>query len=264
MTDKEESKGVNIKIKGVMSSKVGLTDILGEVFHAIKVSDWKNERAKNNNAYVPTMKEHVANIFTHGVLVFPSVWLSWLMVANARGAAQLYCSLVYGAVLTGLFTVSTVFHTVAALTTGGLWRDLLHRSDRAMIYLFIAGSYTPWLQLRHLNGVSVELRWAVWLLALLGITYQQLFHEKYKALETTFYVLIATLPSLAVLEMEDRSGLTELQAGGAVYMAGVVFFKSDGLIPLAHAIWHIHVVVGAIIHYQAVNTYLITPNNVVQ
>ena len=47
-------------------------------------------------------------------------------------------------------------------------------------------------------------------------------------------------------------------------MAGGVFFKSDGLIPLAHAIWHIHVVVGAIIHYQAVNTYLITPNNVVQ
>ena len=38
------------------------------------------------------------------------------------------------------------------------WRDLLHRSDRAMIYLFIAGSYTPWLQLRHLDGVSVELR----------------------------------------------------------------------------------------------------------
>ena len=70
MTDKEESKGVNIKIKGVMSSKVRLTDILGEVFHAIKVSDWKNERAKNNNAYVPTMKEHVANIFTHGVLTY--------------------------------------------------------------------------------------------------------------------------------------------------------------------------------------------------
>ena len=83
----------------------------------------------------------------------------------------------------------------------GLWRDVLHRCDRAMIYLFIAGSYTPWLNLRHLDGVSVELRWAVWLLALLGITYQQLFHERYKALETLFYVVIATLPSLAVLEM---------------------------------------------------------------
>ena len=41
----------------------------------------------------------------------------------------------------------------------------------------------------------------MWLLALLGITYQQLFHERYKALETLFYVIIATLPSLAVLEM---------------------------------------------------------------
>ena len=92
------------------------------------------------------------------MLVIPSLWLSWLMVSNARGATQLYCSLVYGAVLTGLFTVSTVFHTVAAVSSGGLWRDLLHRSDRAMIYLFIAGSYTPWLQLRHLDGVSVELR----------------------------------------------------------------------------------------------------------
>lgn len=49
-----------------------------------------------------------------------------------------------------------------------------------------------------------------------------------------------------------------------MYLAGVFFFKSDGVIPLAHAIWHVHVVVGAIIHYQAVNTYLITPHNLVQ
>ena len=70
-----------------------------------------------------------------------------------------------------------------------------------MIYLFIAGSYTPWLNLRNLDGVTVELRWAVWVLATLGILYQQLFHEKYKALETLFYVIIATMPSLAVLEM---------------------------------------------------------------
>ena len=51
-----------------------------------------------------------------------------------------------------------------------------------------------------LDSISL-CRWAVWLLALLGITYQQLFHERYKALETLFYVIIATLPSLAVLEM---------------------------------------------------------------
>jgi len=250
-------------MKTLLSSKQRVLDQVTDLCQAVAKSEWKNDRAKNNNAYVPTMKEHVANIVTHGILVLPSIWLSYLMISNATGPTQFYCCVVYGAVLTGLFTVSTIFHTVAAISSGGIWKDLLHRSDRAMIYLFIAGSYTPWLQLRHLDGVSVELRWAVWLLALLGITYQQLFHERYKALETCFYVIIAILPSLAVLEMRDRSGLAELQTGGAVYLFGVFFFKSDGIIPLAHAIWHLHVVVGAIIHYQAVNTYLITPNNFV-
>ena len=50
-----------------MKTKAGLSDILGEVYTAVIESEWKNERAKNNNAYVPTMKEHVANIITHGV-----------------------------------------------------------------------------------------------------------------------------------------------------------------------------------------------------
>ena len=64
-----------------MKTKVGLSDILGHVIQAVKESGWKNERAKNNNAYVPTMKEHVANILTHGVRhdyksVFNNVMLS--------------------------------------------------------------------------------------------------------------------------------------------------------------------------------------------
>ena len=62
MTGEEEADTVNMK------TKAGLSDILGEVYHAFRESEWKNERAKNNNAYVPTMKEHVANIITHGVI----------------------------------------------------------------------------------------------------------------------------------------------------------------------------------------------------
>ena len=107
------------------------------VFQAVKESEWKNDRAKNNNAYVPTMKEHIANILTHGVIVIPTIYLSYLMISSATGTssssslsmisagssclgtAQLYCSLVYGAVLTGLFSVSTAFHTVAAISSGG-------------------------------------------------------------------------------------------------------------------------------------------------
>ena len=72
-----------------------------------------------------------------------------------------------------------------------------------MIYLFIAGSYTPWLYLKPfvVDSYSVELRWFIWYLATAGIIYQQVFHEQYKMLETIFYVSIGLFPALAVLEM---------------------------------------------------------------
>ena len=66
MTGQDEADCVDMK------TKTGLSDILAQVYHAVRESEWKNERAKNNNAYVPTMKEHVANIMTHGVTHTPT------------------------------------------------------------------------------------------------------------------------------------------------------------------------------------------------
>ncbi|MCL4154940.1 UNVERIFIED_CONTAM: hypothetical protein GTU68_038589 [Idotea baltica] len=78
-------------------------------------------------------------------------------------------------------------------------------------------------------------------------------------METIFYLIIGVAPSLAVMEMEDVSGLPELKLGGLIYILGVVFFKMDGRIPLAHAIWHLFVVLGSFVHYYAVLNYLILP-----
>lgn len=70
--------------------------------------------------------------------------------------------------------------------------------------------------------------------------------------------LIIITTTITVLQ-DDRSGLAELKLGGAIYVLGVVFFKLDGRVPLAHAIWHLFVVLAAFIHYYAVLTYLILP-----
>lgn len=45
--------------------------------------------------------------------------------------------------------------------------------------------------------------------------------------------------------------------GGAIYIAGVAFFKCDGIVPFAHAIWHCFVSVAAVFHYVAVCKYLL-------
>lgn len=80
-------------------------------------------------------------------------------------------------------------------------KDLLHRCDRGMIYIFIAGSYFPWLTIKQFpdDGWSSSMKWFVWLLAILGVTYQQAFHEKYKNLEIFFYLVIGMFPALPII-----------------------------------------------------------------
>ena len=55
----------------------------------------------------------------------------------------------------------------------------------------------------------------------------------------------------------NSDGIFELAIGGIIYVAGVLFFKMDGIIPFAHAIWHCFVFGGAISHFYAINKYLV-------
>lgn len=57
--------------------------------------------------------------------------------------------------------------------------------------------------------------------------------------------------------------MTELKIGGLLYVMGIVFFKSDGSIPCAHAIWHLFVVFAAGVHYFAIlnNLYPLLPHD---
>ena len=81
--------------------------------------------------------------------------------------------------------------------------ETFHRLDRLMIYLFIAGSYTPWLSLKTLpnDGWGRVLEWAIWPISATGILYQQLFHERNKLLSTIIYVIIGVAPAVVVFEM---------------------------------------------------------------
>lgn len=70
-----------------------------------------------------------------------------------------------------------------------------------MIYIFIAASYFPWLNVDHFpnDKLLFTMRYAVWIMAILGILYQQIFHERYKMLETIFYLIIGIGPSYAII-----------------------------------------------------------------
>uniref|UniRef100_A0A183SLS2 Monocyte to macrophage differentiation factor 2 n=1 Tax=Schistocephalus solidus TaxID=70667 RepID=A0A183SLS2_SCHSO len=72
--------------------------------------------------------------------------------------------------------------------------------------------------------------------------------------QTIFYI---SSPFFLSIKM-DPSGQHVALQGGLFYLFGIIFFKMDGRIPLAHAIWHCFVASGAYTHFVAIDTYLIT------
>jgi len=54
----------------------------------------------------------------------------------------------------------------------------------------------------------------------------------------------------------NKDGILEMALSGFIVISGIFFFKADGMIPFAHAIWHCFVAAGAAFHYYAILKYL--------
>ncbi|XP_067355215.1 monocyte to macrophage differentiation factor 2-like isoform X2 [Channa argus] len=200
-----------------------------------------NNRVPPNKRYQPTEYEHAANCATHALWIIPSLLGSSVLHFQSEDQWERLSAWVYGAGLSSLFIISTLFHTVS-------WKKSHLR-----------------LNLRELGPWACHMRWLVWVMASFGTTYVFFFHERYKLMELICYTVMGVFPALVILSMPEQSGLYELLVGGAFYCLGMVFFKSDGIVPFAHAIWHMFVATGAAIHYYAIWKYLYAqPSNQVQ
>ncbi|XP_046690691.1 monocyte to macrophage differentiation factor 2a isoform X1 [Silurus meridionalis] len=216
-----------------------------------------NSRVPSSKRYQPTEYEHAANCATHGFWIIPSIMGSSLLYLLSDDKWESITAWLYGTGLSGLFIMSTMFHTVSWKKSHlQIVEQCFHMCDRMVIYFFIAASYAPWLNLRELGPWAAHMRWLVWIMACVGSAYVFFFHEKNKILDLTCYTVMGAVPAFVLLSMPNREGVLELSMGGVFYCLGVVFFKSDGLVPFAHAIWHIFVAIGAAIHYYAIWRYL--------
>uniref|UniRef100_A0ABI7ZVD0 Monocyte to macrophage differentiation associated n=1 Tax=Felis catus TaxID=9685 RepID=A0ABI7ZVD0_FELCA len=236
----------------VMGSSQTCSSLVLEANLALSMRDYlkshgfMNHRAPANGRYKPTCYEHAANCYTHAFLIVPAIVGSALLHRLSDDCWEKITAWIYGMGLCALFIVSTVFHIVS-------WKKshlrtvehCFHMCDRMVIYFFIAASYAPWLNLRELGPLASHMRWFIWLMAAGGTIYVFLYHEKYKVVELFFYLTMGFSPALVVTSMNNTDGLHELACGGLIYCLGVVFFKSDGIIPFAHAIWHLFVATAA-------------------
>ena len=205
-----------------------------------------------------------ANGLTHLAGVAFALGTLVLLVRLALGTGSvgaLVAFAVFGSSLIALYAASTIHH---ALPFGpvGVARSL--RVDHMMIFVLIAGTYTPFCLIALRGGLRWGLLAGVWTLACAGITLKIGWMGVPVWLSTGLYVAmgwLALLAAPALLAVVPPAGVAWILAGGIIYTVGAVIFATGRprLRPDvfgAHALWHLLVLAGSACHVWAVARYL--------
>lgn len=201
--------------------------------------------------------EEIANALSHGLgLVLAVVALPLLVHTAAReqGAAGIVAACLFGSTMIVLYATSTLYHAMPE----GRGKHWLNRLDHAAIYLFIAGSYMPFL-LGVLHGAwGWSLFGVVWGAAALGIVAKLFNRLRHPLWSTGLYVAMGWVAVIAAAPLVQRmpaNGLAWLVAGGLSYTLGALVFLFDHRFRYAHLVWHLFVMGGSACHFLAALWY---------
>ena len=200
-----------------------------------------------------TWGEEVANSLSHGIgflLAVASLPILVQFSAQRGGTPSVVAASLFCATMILLYGVSTLYHALPA----GRAKHWLNRLDHAAIYLFIAGSYMPYL-LGVLRGPwGWTLFGIVWGAAALGVV-AKLFNRLRRPLWSTgLYLAMGWVALIAAVPLFERLAapeLTWLVAGGLAYTLGAVVFHFDSKLRYGHFVWHLFVLAGTACHFVA-------------
>jgi hemolysin III len=204
--------------------------------------------------------EEVANTLTHGfglvlsvagffVLAFLSSWRGdfWYILS----------SVVYGLSLITLYAASTCYHGAISPKL----KTRLQILDHCCIYLLIAGTYTPFTLVVLRDSIGASLFILIWSCALVGILLKLIFGKRFPVASVLSYLLMGWIGAFAVQPLADDLGflpIALLVAGGFAYSIGVIFFAWKSL-RHHHAVWHLFVLAGSVLHFLAIAIYVTPP-----
>jgi hemolysin III len=204
----------------------------------------------------PTPGEELANTLTHGAGALGGVAITAILVVIAAlrsDAWGIVGAAIFGAALVALYTASTIYHAVRPPVLKARLKVL----DHAMIYVLIAGSYTPFMLGGLRGGWGWSLFGVIWGLAVAGVVFKLFFIDRFPRLSTALYLAMGWLILLALgpmIQSLEPATLLWLLAGGIAYSAGTIFYH--GTRRYAHAVWHLFVLAGSACHVVAVATQL--------
>jgi hemolysin III len=202
--------------------------------------------------------EEVANSLSHGAGALLAAVFSPQLISNAiqAGTTQALAAAVYCASMILLFSVSAAYHWMPA----GATKDLMRRLDHAAIFLFIAGTYTPFMLGSVADQGGYWILAVVWLVATVGTVAKCANRLTHPFLSTALYLGLGWLsvfilkPLMSAMPTE---GLALIISGGVLYTLGAIVFHFDHRVRYAHFVWHLLVLGASGCHFVAVLRYAV-------
>lgn len=207
------------------------------------------------------------NSFTHlaGALLAGVGLLALLSIAIGNGSTrQVVAFSIFGGSLVATYCASAFYHTFH-LSERGVMQ--LRRIDQMMVYVLIAGTYTPICLILLRGSVGLGLLIAVWSIAALGIIVTLAWVSAPHWVSNGLYLGMGWLALLVIRPLLAAAPLgffLLLALGGVIYTIGAVMLalhwprvKAGALPKLfgSHEIWHLCVIAGSVAHYVAILTY---------
>jgi len=200
-----------------------------------------------------SLAELIADGIVHGIgIVFALSLGTVLIVFAAIGTArsELPAIIVYLVTLLTVLGVSLAFN----LAPVSSFKKAMARLDQAAIFLFIAGTYTPFLAILGGTRDGQLLTVLVWGAAIVGVALKLIVPQRFGRLAILLYLAIGWSGVLVFQSLATALppvSLWLVLAGGITYSAGIIFHVWERL-KFQNVLWHIFVVAGSILHLWAI------------
>ena len=206
---------------------------------------WDRRRAAS-------VSEVVADGIVHGIGIVTASILGTLIVVFAvlEAAPELPALIVYLGSLGAVLLASLAYNLFPASPA----KQLLARIDQAAIFLFIAGTYTPFIAALGGTPGADMLMVLVWSASIVGIALKLIVPHRFGRLAILLYLAIgwSGVSVFGVLAKTlPAASLWLALAGGIAYSLGIIFHLWDRL-KFQTALWHTFVVAGATLHLVAI------------
>lgn len=201
-----------------------------------------------------SVAELIADGIVHGVGIVVAVALGAVLLAFAAyetAPRELPALLLYVGSLLAVLGISLAFNLCPVDSRA---RRPLARLDQAAIFLFIAGTYTPFLVLLGATPLNIALGILIWGAALTGMLLKLLVPQRFGRGAIVLYLGIGWSGMLMMQGLAAHLppvSLWLLVAGGIAYSVGVIFHLWEKL-NFHNVVWHGFVVVGASLHLLSV------------